>query len=94
MQRAKRLVSVFVRESARIAGLLPDVVDLVGVPCGVSREQYRTGLGVQQHPDAARGVPGQIDDDDRPVSEQIVAAGESQYRRAVEVVVDRRASFE
>jgi hypothetical protein len=80
MQRAERVVSVFVREPSWIAGLLADVVDLVGVPCGVAREQHGTGRGVQQHSDAAGGVSGEVDDDDRTVAEQIVAAGEGQDR--------------
>jgi len=39
-------------------------------------------------------MPSDVDDDDRTVAEQIVAAGEGQHRWAVEVVVDRRTAFE
>jgi hypothetical protein len=80
VQGPESLGSIYVRESSWVAGLLADVVDLVGVPCGVACQQHVACRGVQQQADTAGGVPGKVDDDDRTVAEQIVAAGEGQDR--------------
>src|SRR5690606_29780764 len=91
VQGLECLVAVVVGEIAGKGGLLTDLVDLAGMPGGVACQQDPAAPGVGEDADAAGGVAGEVDQDDAGVAEQVVAAGEGEDGRAVEVVFDEGA---
>lgn len=80
-------VAVVVHEPPRKGCSLPQETHLQPVPDGVSGEQHpAVAVEVEQSPDAAWGMAGQVHEHDRAVGEQIMAAVEGEHRRPVEVI--------
>jgi hypothetical protein len=69
MQGLKTQVAIFVGEPARIACLLPNVVNLVRMPGSIAGQQNPSALGVGQYPDAARSMAPEVDKNDTAVAE-------------------------
>ncbi len=85
MQRTETQIPIFVDEKTWVTWPLTNLLDPQCVPGGVTGQQHPSRGSVGEDPDAARGVPGEIDKHHRPVAEEIVAALECRNRRAVEV---------
>ncbi len=81
----ERGFAVGVEEQAGHGGLLAQQANLQVAPHRVTGQQHAGAVvDGEQHPDAARRVPGQVDQQHRAVAEQIPAAREAQHGRTVE----------